>query len=204
MMRKVQKDMQRRLRGRQLSPGAVCCCLNLILDSCDAQHQPAQAETIQDEPKSDEPVKTELNGASEHKTHEPSSNSLPSISRKRSADEAELNESDPLESKKTKPDLPYHNSLPTPPPTSFSLFCKESFREHFCRCQECYPLLKQHPQLLEEEYSYEPPLSESGGEGGDSVGTGSLLDRGEAALSNVDRVRAIGTLFAMKHWVYVG
>ena len=48
------------------------------------------------------------------------------------------------------------------------------------------------PQLLEEEESYEPPVSESGEEGGQSAGTGSLLDRGEAALSNVDRVRAIG------------
>ncbi len=46
---------------------------------------------------------------------------------------------------------------------------------------------------MEEEESYEPPISESGDEaGGQSVGTGSLLDRGEAALSNVDRVRAIG------------
>lgn len=43
--------------------------------------------------------------------------------------------------------------------------------------------------------TYEPPLSESGENGGgDSVGTGSLLDRGEAALSNVDRVRAIGEI----------
>ena len=182
----------------------MCCCLNLILNSRDAQHQAAQAGTTQEEPKSEEPAKTETNGTSEHKTHEPSSNSTLTILRKRSADEAELNESDPSESKKPKSDLPYHNYLPAPPPTSFSLFCKESFREHFCRCPECYPLLKQHPQLLEEEYSYEPPLSESGGEGGESVGTGSLLDRGEAALSNVDRIRAIGTLSEMKLCVVVG
>lgn len=46
---------------------------------------------------------------------------------------------------------------------------------------------------MEEEESYEPPVSESGDDvGGQSAGTGSLLERGEAALSNVDRVRAIG------------
>ena len=175
-----------------------------MFDSRDAQHQAAQAGTTQEEAKSEEPIKTETNGTSEHETHEPSSNTPFTILRKRSADEAELNESEPSESKKTKPDIPYHNSLPAPPPTSLSLFCKESFREHFCRCPECYPLLKQYPQLLEEEYSYEPPLSESGGENGDSVGTGSLLDRGEAALSNVDRVRAIGMLSETKLCVVVG
>ena len=174
-----------------------------MFDSSDAQHQAAQTGTTQEEPKSEEPVKTETNGTSEHKTQEPSSNSTLPI-RKRSADEAELNESEPSESKKPKPDLPYHNSLPTPPLTSFSLFCKGSFREQFCRCPECYPLLKPYPQLLEEEYSYEPPLSESGGENGESVGTGSLLDRGEAVLSNIDRVRALGMLFPMKLCIMLG
>lgn len=140
----------------------------------------------------------EPNVTSEHKPHEPSSTTLPITSLKRSADEAELNDSAPSDSKKTKPSLPYHTSLPTPLPTTFSLFCQESFRSHFCRCAECYPLLKPHPQLLEEEYSYEPPLSESGAEGAESVGTGSLLDRGEAALSNVDRVRAIGMFTLIK------
>ena len=78
---------------------------------------------------------------------------------------------------------------------------KEDFRDHFCRCAKCYPRLKRHPQLLEEEDSYEPPLSEDGENGRDSVGTGSLLDRGEAALNNVDRVRAIGM---SPHWNYMG
>lgn len=89
---------------------------------------------------------------------------------------------------------PYHTSLPHAPLTSFSFFLREDFRSHFCRCVSCYPALAKHPQLLEEEASYEPPLSENGedGGGGESVGTGSLLERGEAALSNVDRVRAIG------------
>lgn len=91
------------------------------------------------------------------------------------------------------PRQPHHESLSPAPPGSFSLFLREDFRTHFCRCSSCYPALSKHPQLLEEEESYEPPLSENGEEGGESVGTGSLLDRGEAALSNMDRVRAIGT-----------
>ena len=86
----------------------------------------------------------------------------------------------------------YYDSLPTAPEASCSLFLKEDFRDHFCRCPKCYTDLRKHPQLLEEEESYEPPLSENGDDGGRSAGTGSLLDRGEAALSNVDRVRAIG------------
>ena len=73
---------------------------------------------------------------------------------------------------------------------SCSLFLAENFRSSFCRCAECYQKLRALPQLLEEEESYEPPLSNDGDQG--SVGTGSLLERGEAALSNVDRVRAIG------------
>lgn len=75
------------------------------------------------------------------------------------------------------------------------MFLKDNFRERFCRCPSCYPRLSQYPQLLEEEESYEPPISESGDDGGHSAGTASLLDRGEAALSNVDRVRAIGMCY---------
>jgi E3 ubiquitin-protein ligase UBR7 len=86
-------------------------------------------------------------------------------------------------------------SLP-PLPTSaltdaFSLFLKPDFRDHLCHCTSCFPLLKSHPQLLEEEDTYEPPISEDGDEGAQSVGTGSILDRGEAAFNNMDRVRAI-------------
>jgi E3 ubiquitin-protein ligase UBR7 len=73
----------------------------------------------------------------------------------------------------------------------FSLFLKPDFRDHLCRCPEHFPLLKPHPQLLEEEDTYEPPISEDGDEGAQSVGTGSILDRGEAAFNNMDRVRAI-------------
>ena len=90
----------------------------------------------------------------------------------------------------TKPRV---NLLPT---GEFSLITsEEDFRTHFCRCSECYPLIRRYPQLLEEEENYEPSLSiDSENEGGDSAGTKSLLDRGEAALSNVDRVRAIGKI----------
>ncbi|KAF1984438.1 hypothetical protein K402DRAFT_381185 [Aulographum hederae CBS 113979] len=82
-----------------------------------------------------------------------------------------------------------------------SLFLKPDFRDYFCRCPSCFPLLSAHPQLLEEEESYEPPVSEAddGENGAHSVGTGSLLDRGEAALSNVDRVRAIEGVMVYNH-----
>ena len=81
------------------------------------------------------------------------------------------------------------------PTDDFSLIAlDEDFRAHLCRCSECYPLIRPYPQLLEEEENYEPSLSSDDENGtGGSVGTKSLLDRGEAALSNVDRVRAIGT-----------
>lgn len=92
-----------------------------------------------------------------------------------------------------------YSSLPMPPLGQFSLFLKQDFRNHICRCATCYPSLSAHPQLLDEEESYEPPLSEDGDEDNRSAGTGSLLDRGEAALSNVDRVKAIGKYILMLH-----
>ena len=94
-----------------------------------------------------------------------------------------------------KPGTCQKKNLPPSPEGVMSLIaCDEDFRSKLCRCPECYLDLRKHPQLLEEEEVYEPPRSEDGEneEGGGSVGTGSLLDRGEAALSNVDRVRAIG------------
>ncbi|KAL8885099.1 MAG: hypothetical protein Q9215_006994 [Flavoplaca cf. flavocitrina] len=93
----------------------------------------------------------------------------------------------------------YYASLPVPEPIRLSLFLKEDFRDHFCRCANCYPSLRQHPQLLEEEDSYEPPLSSEDENVRGSVGTGSLLDRGEAALNNVDRVRAIEGVMVYNH-----
>ncbi|PYI22836.1 hypothetical protein BO86DRAFT_390206 [Aspergillus japonicus CBS 114.51] len=106
-----------------------------------------------------------------------------------------------------QPTAPKHTTLPTTPPRqTFSLFLTETFRDHFCRCPDCYPhTLAAHPQLREEEEAYEPPVSEDGdhhhhhGDGARSTGTGSLLDRGEAALSNIDRVRAIEGAMVYNH-----
>ncbi|KAM5483974.1 putative RING-type E3 ubiquitin transferase [Microsporum audouinii] len=98
-----------------------------------------------------------------------------------------------------------HESLPLEAPKGrFSLFVKEDFRDHLCKCVECFPNLKHNPQLREEEEVYEPPLSEDGDaqNGHNSAGsihTGSLLDRGEAALSNLDRVKAIEGVMVYNH-----
>ncbi|KAI1494153.1 hypothetical protein F5X96DRAFT_618401 [Biscogniauxia mediterranea] len=91
------------------------------------------------------------------------------------------------------------SSLPPAPAGKFSLFVKPDFREHFCRCVSCFPKLKAHPQLLEEEEAYEPPLSDGGSEQGSTHGSGSLYERGESALKNVDRVRAIEGVMAYNH-----
>ncbi|GKT60786.1 metaphase-anaphase transition protein [Colletotrichum tofieldiae] len=92
-------------------------------------------------------------------------------------------------------------TLPPPPKEEFSLFMKEDFRNSFCRCSSCYHNLDPHPQLLEEEETYEPPLSNGANSehGGSTNGSGSLLERGESALRNVDRVRAIEGVMAYNH-----
>ena len=129
---------------------------------------------------------------------------------KRKADE-ELQSEDANVAKKAKVDgdvladnshaaptaAPKHAALPTPPAQGdFSLFVTEDFRENFCRCADCFPRLSRLPQLLEEEESYEPPMSESDAaedaNGRASIGSGSTYERGEALLNNMDRVRAIG------------
>lgn len=97
-----------------------------------------------------------------------------------------------------------HDALPSPPQGVFSILAKEDFREKLCHCPACFPNLIPHPQLQEEEDEYEPSISDSeqsnaGGSGTRSVGTGSLLERGEAALSNVDRVRAIEGVMVYNH-----
>ncbi|KAJ5153478.1 uncharacterized protein N7482_009956 [Penicillium canariense] len=101
----------------------------------------------------------------------------------------------------TEPSKPKHASLPkSSPAASFSLFLLENFHDRLCRCAECFPKLAPFPQLREEEDTYEPPLSDDGeGNGVASTGTGSLLERGEAALSNVDRVRAIEGAMVYNH-----
>ncbi|PWI66562.1 hypothetical protein PCL_04975 [Purpureocillium lilacinum] len=95
-------------------------------------------------------------------------------------------------------------NLPAAPATRFSLFFKEDFRDRFCRCTECFRTMNAHPQLLEEEEVYEPPMSDGGDGasqhgGGSTHGSGSLLERGESALRNVDRVRAIEGVMAYNH-----
>ncbi|KAK3996699.1 protein mlo2 [Cladorrhinum sp. PSN332] len=94
-----------------------------------------------------------------------------------------------------------------PPPLSapinlpFSLFFTTNFREKLCHCSTCFPLLTPHPQLLEEEETYEPPVSDGGNSqhGGSTQGSGSMYERGESALRNVDRVRAIEGVMAYNH-----
>jgi E3 ubiquitin-protein ligase UBR7 len=93
--------------------------------------------------------------------------------------------------------------LPPAPSGTFSLFLKEDFRNHLCKCAECFPSkVGKHQQLLEEEENYEPPMDTS--EDGDESATGtgsvrSLLDRGERALSTLDRVTAIEGAMAYSH-----
>ena len=95
-----------------------------------------------------------------------------------------------------------YTSLPPPPTGLTSLFLHDDFRTHLCHCPSCFPHLKPHIQLREEEEIYEPPLSEThsiAAPGSTGTGTNSLLDLGEAALSNVDRVRAIEGVMAYNH-----
>lgn len=93
------------------------------------------------------------------------------------------------------------SALPPAPKTNtpFSLFLLPDFRDQLCHCSTHFPLLTPHPQLLEEEETYEPPVSEEGNEDPGSVGTGSIYDRGEAAFSNMDRVQAIQGAMAYAH-----
>ncbi|KAJ5965759.1 hypothetical protein N7481_012473 [Penicillium waksmanii] len=117
--------------------------------------------------------------------------------------EEPISNNPPSPQSKKNPPKPKHTSLPpSAPTTSFSLFLQPDFRDHLCRCAECFPNLAPFPQLREEEDTYEPPLSDDGeGEANAaaSTGTGSLLERGEAALSNVDRVRAIEGAMIYNH-----
>ena len=134
----------------------------------------------------------------------PPAEATPSNGVKRSADDAGIDEAGDIKRARSEVDpgtgtgtstAAYHAQLPPAPDGPMSLFAKEDFREHLCRCKDCYPRLSKYPQLLEEEDNYEPPLSQDGdaaADGTGSVGSKSLLDRGEEALSNVDRVRAIG------------
>ncbi|KAK0652943.1 putative zinc finger in N-recognin-domain-containing protein [Cercophora newfieldiana] len=110
----------------------------------------------------------------------------------------------PIKDEDTKPPttttLCKLSNFPPAPEAPFSLFFRDSFRDQLCRCPTCFPLLTPHPQLLEEEETYEPPVSDDGAsEHGSTHGSGSLLERGESALRNVDRVRAIEGVMAYNH-----
>jgi E3 ubiquitin-protein ligase UBR7 len=144
----------------------------------------------------------------------------PTQSRKRKASEEPSSESNPTDSAPIKRQRSFSNpptadtdqastagptclyeKLPEPSKESLSLFVKEDFRLHLCRCPTHFSLLTPHPALLEEEETYEPPLSMSSHhtDGNGSLGSRSLLDRGEAALSNIDRVRAIEGAMVYNH-----
>ncbi|KAL1901544.1 hypothetical protein Cpir12675_000413 [Ceratocystis pirilliformis] len=85
----------------------------------------------------------------------------------------------------------------TPSSEPFSLFCCPGFRDNLCPCSTCQLTLSSHPQLLKEEETYEPSISANSEAGGQSTaGSGSLYDRGESALKNMDRVRAIEGVMA--------
>lgn len=88
--------------------------------------------------------------------------------------------------------------LIAPPAGRFSLFFEPDFRAELCQCAECTPRLEAFPQLREEEEIYEPPISDAGSEqdGASTHGSGSLYERGESVLKNVDRVRAIEGVMA--------
>lgn len=108
------------------------------------------------------------------------------------------NMEDDVASGETNSNACKYNLLPPTPEGTFSLFCSEAFRDRFCRCVKCFPHLSTHVQLLEEEEIYEPPISEAGSDeiDGSTHGSGSLYERGESALRNVDRVRAIEGVMA--------
>ncbi|KAH8203842.1 hypothetical protein TruAng_002019 [Truncatella angustata] len=91
------------------------------------------------------------------------------------------------------------DSLPSASPGQFSLFVRDNFRDQFCRCSKCFPKLLPHPQLLEEEEAYEPPLTDEASEHASTHASGSIYERGESALRNVDRVRAIEGVMAYNH-----
>jgi E3 ubiquitin-protein ligase UBR7 len=122
------------------------------------------------------------------------------MSRKRKADDLDEDESNPEKRTKTSEDSACkYDRLPPAPTGQFSLFYKAGFRDLLCRCASCYKDLEAHTQLLEEEEAYEPPLSDGAGsdDGAASThGSGSLYERGESVLKNIDRVRAIEGVMA--------
>lgn len=149
----------------------------------DSEQQAVSVKSIQQEPLQERAVTPSLKRKAKDDTPDE-----PTLKKRRSE------ESQPA----TAVQGPKHASLPSAPTQRLSLFLCEDFRDHLCRCRDCFPLLVPHSQLLEEEVVYEPPVSDSGSEndGEGSRGSRSLFDRGEAAISNMDRVRAIEGVMA--------
>ena len=159
-----------------------------------------EGETRNCTPAGEEIPRVDNIGSKKRKASDDETDTRASSPSKRFKDEAAAGLPSAISSNSDTAPLPAqqkHESLPQPPVGPINLFLKEDFREHLCHCPSCFPKLLPHPHLLDEEETYEPPLSESGseagppGSGAHSHGTGSLLERGEAALSGVDRVRAI-------------
>ncbi|KAG5979283.1 hypothetical protein E4U55_005336 [Claviceps digitariae] len=155
-------------------------------------------------------------GSKKRKAEDDATNSSAAAQPKRIKDEAadgepQISENKPesLPEERDPADETKHNTslgcklpnLPAAPTGKFSLFFKDGFRDQLCHCPDCYRILNLHPQLLEEEEVYEPPMSADGASqhGGSTHGSGSLLERGESALRNMDRVRAIEGVMAYNH-----
>ncbi|KAJ7596019.1 hypothetical protein C8J56DRAFT_923840 [Mycena floridula] len=68
------------------------------------------------------------------------------------------------------------------------LFLTDGFRERWCRCSSCLPMLEPYPFLLEEEETYEPPEDPDSGL--------SLEELGIRALARLPRDRAIDSIHA--------
>lgn len=121
-------------------------------------------------------------------------------SKKRKASELEVeNEDGPDKRPRSSADSACKlDRLPAPPSGRFNLFFLPDFRNELCQCTSCATHLDAFPQLREEEEIYEPPISDAGSEqgGASTHGSGSIYERGESALKNIDRVRAIEGVMA--------
>jgi len=68
------------------------------------------------------------------------------------------------------------------------IFLTENFRERWCRCASCLPLLEANPYLMEDEVTYEAPEDPDSGL--------SLEELGMRALERLPRDRAIDGIHA--------
>ncbi|KAG9311443.1 hypothetical protein JVU11DRAFT_8558 [Chiua virens] len=71
------------------------------------------------------------------------------------------------------------------------VFLTDDFRQRWCRCEQCLPLLQAHPYLLEEEETYEPPEDPDSGL--------SFEELGVRALERLPRDRAIDGIHAFNN-----